>query len=151
MRIAVLSDTHVRTLNEVPAAVRQALGGVDLILHAGDFTELAVLDELKTVAEVRAVCGNMDSRELKGILPRKDVFELQGKRIGLTHGWGPPWEMELWVRRMFADVDLVVFGHSHKVCHRYVQGSLMFNPGRVSESFGLLTIDGEMRAETIRV
>lgn len=151
MRIAVLSDTHVKTSGELPAPLLKALAGVDLIIHAGDFTERAVLDQLKALAEVKAVCGNMDSGEIRRMLPQKDLFVLGGKRIGLTHGWGPPWGIEMWIRKMFTEADLIIFGHSHKACHRYLQGSLMFNPGRARESYGLLTIEDEIKAEIVAV
>ena len=151
MRLAVLSDTHARTLREIPEPVLRALADVDLILHAGDFTEMAVLDGLKSIAEVKAVCGNMDSAEIRKALPEKDVFVLNGRRIGMTHGWGPPWGIERWVGRTFSDVDVIVFGHSHKPCNHYVGGTLLFNPGRARDSFGLLTIDDGMNAEIVRL
>ena len=151
MKIGVISDTHVGALNEMPAPVLKALTGVDLIVHAGDFTEKAVLDGLRTLAEVKAVYGNMDSGELKRTLPQKDLFVLNGKRIGLTHGWGSPWGIERRIRKMFADADLIIYGHSHQPGKQYIQGSLMFNPGRARKSFGLLTIDDEIKAEIVMV
>ena len=151
MRVAVISDTHVGTLSELPERLLQALVGVDLIVHAGDFTQRAVLEDLRKLADVKAVCGNMDSRELKEVLPRKDVFLLNGRRIGLTHGSGPPFGMERLIRRMFTDVDLIIFGHSHKPCDRYIGECLMFNPGRAKDSFGLLTIGDQITAEIVRV
>ena len=151
MRIAVLSDTHVRTVNEIPEQIRAALAGVDLIVHAGDFTENAVLEGLRALGEVRAVRGNMDSGELKKMLPEKESFVVNGKKIGLTHGYGGPWGITGRVRQMFGDVDLIIFGHSHQPCHQYLQGSLLFNPGRARDSFGLLTINDEIKAEIIKV
>ncbi len=151
MKIAVLSDTHVRTLDQIPPLVLRALDGVDLILHAGDFTEKAVLDGLKTLAEVRAVCGNMDSGELKRTLPQTDLFVINGKRIGLTHGSGPPWGIKRRVRHMFGDVDLIIYGHSHSADSQHVKGSLLFNPGRARESFGLLTIDDVISTQIVKL
>ena len=69
MLIGLLSDTHVRTpgfnaglssltADELPAAVCEALQGVDLILHAGDIYTLPVLDELEAVAPVLAAEGD---------------------------------------------------------------------------------------------
>ena len=60
MRLGVISDTHAKEFDELPAPVLTALAGVDLIVHAGDFTEKAVLTGLKALGEVKAVCGNMD-------------------------------------------------------------------------------------------
>jgi len=151
MRIGVISDTHVRTFDELPAPIITALAGVDLIVHAGDFTEPPVLEGLRQLGAMKAVCGNMDSAELKRTLPQKELFIANGKRIGLIHGWGAPWGIADRVREMFSDVDIIIFGHSHQTCNQYIGGSLLFNPGRASDSFGLLTIDDGVRAEIIKV
>jgi len=151
LRIGVISDTHVKTRREIPERIQVALAKVDLIVHAGDFTESAVLEGLRALGEVKAVCGNMDSGELKRMLPEKDLFVVNGKKIGLTHGSGGPRGIASQIRQMFGDVDLIIFGHSHEPCHQYLEGSLLFNPGRARDSFGLLTIDDEIEAEIIRV
>jgi len=151
MRIGVISDTHVRTFDELPAPIITALAGVDLIVHAGDFTEPPVLEGLRRLGAMKAVCGNMDSAELKRTLPQKELFIANGKKIGLIHGWGAPWGIASRVREMFSDVDIIIFGHSHQTCNQYIGGSLLFNPGRASDSFGLLTIDDGVRAEIIKV
>jgi len=151
LRIGVISDTHVKSGREIPERIRAALAEVDLIVHAGDFTECAVLEELRTLGEVRAVCGNMDSGELKRTLPEEELFVVKEKKIGLTHGSGGPWGIANRIRQMFTDVDLIIFGHSHEPCNQYFQGTLLFNPGRARDSFGLLTINNEINAEIIRV
>ena len=151
MRIGVISDTHVRACGEIPERIQVALTEVDLIVHAGDFTESSVLGGLRALGEVKAVCGNMDSSELKRMLPEKELFVVNGKKIGLTHGSGGPWGIASRVRQLFADVDLIIFGHSQELCHQYLEGILLFNPGQARDSFGLLTIDDEIKAEIIRV
>ena len=151
MRIGVISDTHVKTGGQIPERIQVALAEVDLIVHAGDFTESSVLEGLKALGEVKAVCGNMDSGELKRILPEKELFVVNGKKIGLTHGSGGPWGIANRIRQMFNDVDLIIFGHSHELCQQYLEGSLLFNPGQARDSFGLLTIDDEIKAEIVRV
>jgi putative phosphoesterase len=151
MRIGVISDTHVKTFEELPAPIITALAGVDLIVHAGDFTERPVLEGLRRLGAMKAVRGNMDSAELKRTLPQKELFIVNGKKIGLIHGWGAPWGIADRVREKFSDVDIIIFGHSHQTCNQYIGGSLLFNPGRASDSFGLLTIDDEVRAEIIKV
>ncbi len=151
MRIGVISDTHVKTIDGIPAKIFKALAEVDLIVHAGDFTEMAVLDGLKQLAEVKAVCGNMDSSELKQILPQKESFVVCRKKVGLIHGSGGPWGIASRVRELFSNPDLIIYGHSHEPYNQYLKGSLMFNPGRTRDSFGLLTIDDEIKAEIIRV
>jgi NAD-dependent SIR2 family protein deacetylase len=46
-------------------------------------------------------------------------------------------------------VDVIIYGHSHEPRSRLIRGSLVFNPGRARNSFGLITIDEEIRAEII--
>lgn len=151
MRIGVISDTHACTLSEVPDPILKALAEVDLIIHAGDFTERAVLEGLRKLGEVKAVHGNMDSDELKRMLPPKESFVVNGKKIGLTHGSGGPRGIAGRVREMFSDVELIIYGHSHEPANQYIRGSLLFNPGRARDSFGLVTIDDEIKAEIIRI
>ena len=151
MRIGVLADTHARTLSEIPERIRAALAEVDLIVHAGDFTERVVLEGLRKLGEVKAVHGNMDSGDLKKMLPEKQLFEISGKKIGLTHGSGGPWGIAGRIKEMFGDVDIIIFGHSHQPCNQYIEGSLLFNPGRTRDSFGLLTINDDIKAEIIKV
>ena len=47
MKIGVLSDTHFDSLGQIPSPILKALSEVDLIVHAGDFTETAVLEGLR--------------------------------------------------------------------------------------------------------
>ena len=150
MKLGVISDTHTNTIDEIPVAVRKALVDVDLIVHAGDFTHMAVLAGLLEMGQVKAVRGNMDSAELKRLLPEKDVFEVNGKKIGLIHGSGAPWGIAERVERQFTGVDIIIFGHSHEPCNRYIQGVLLFNPGRASSSFGLLTVEKRIDARILR-
>jgi putative phosphoesterase len=151
MRIGVLSDTHVRSVTDVPQQILAALAEVDLIVHSGDFVAKGVLDGLKQLGEVRAVWGNMDSEELKRLLPEKDLLTIEGKRIGIIHGWGAPFGIEDRVRGKFDDVDIIIFGHSHHARNELKDGVLFFNPGRAQDSFGILTIDEEARGEIIKL
>jgi putative phosphoesterase len=151
MRIAVLADTHVNTLEHLPKKIIDALSTVDLIIHAGDFTDVQVLKELKRLSEVKAVHGNMDSTELKTVLPVKEIVEIENKRIGITHGSGSPWGIEERVRKMFESdrIDIMVYGHSHRTQNKVINAILYFNPGKAADSFGILTIDKEAQGEII--
>jgi len=150
MKLGIISDTHVRTIDEIPVSIRNALADVDLIIHAGDFTHKAVLDGLRTMGQVKAVRGNMDSAELKRILPERDVFEVNNKKIGLIHGSGIPWGIAERVKKQFTGVDIIVFGHSHEPYNRHIGGALLLNPGQAKSSFGLLTIDDGIKAHILR-
>jgi hypothetical protein len=151
MRIAVLADTHVNRLEHLPKKIIDALSTVDLIIHAGDFTDLQLLKELKQLREVKAVHGNMDSRELKTVLPVKEIVEIENERIGITHGSGGPWGIEERIRKMFESdrIDIIVYGHSHRSQNKVINDILFFNPGKATDSFGILTINGGTKGEII--
>ena len=151
MRIVVLADTHVNRLEYIPKKIIDALSTVDLVIHAGDFTDVQVLEELKRLREVKAVQGNMDSVELKTVLPVKEIVEIENKRIGVTHGSGSPWGIEGRVRKMFESnrIDIIVYGHSHRSQNKVIDDILFFNPGKATDSFGILTIDGGTKGEII--
>jgi len=151
LKIAVLSDTHVTSFDDIPRKIIDCLSTVDLIVHAGDFVTLNVLEGLNKLGKVTAVHGNMDSSELRNSLPDKEIIEVGSKRIGITHGWGAPWEMEKKVRTMFPDekLDAIIFGHSHFSQNKVIDDILFFNPGKASQSFGILTIGEDIKGEII--
>jgi len=132
MKILVISDTHVSSgMGRLPKSVYDALEGVDMVIHAGDIVSMDVIDELKAVAPVEAVSGNMDGFDVAGKLPGKKVVEADGYRIGVTHGAGPVSSIEQRVMDIFRDdkVDCIVFGHSHNGVVKFVNGILLVNPG----------------------
>jgi len=151
LRIGVLSDTHTHSLEDIPRKVIDSLSSADMIIHAGDFTTVEVLNGLKRLGKVKAVQGNMDSAELKSILPAKEVLEIGDKRIGITHGSGGPWGIEQRVMGIFDQdrVDVIVYGHSHKSQNKVIDGILFFNPGKAENSFGILTIEEDARGEIV--
>jgi len=151
LKIAVLSDTHVTSFDDIPGKIIDRLSTVDLIVHAGDFVTLNVLEGLNKLGKVTAVHGNMDSSELKNSLPDKEIIEVGSRRIGITHGWGAPWEMEKKVRTMFPDekLDAIIFGHSHFSQNKVIDDILFFNPGKASQSFGILTVGEDIEGEII--
>jgi len=151
MRIAVLADTHVNMLEDLSKKIIDALSTVDLIVHAGDFTDVQLLKELEGLRTVKAVQGNMDSRELKVMLPAKEIVEIENKRIGITHGSGGPGGIEERVRKVFESdrIDIIVYGHSHQSQNKVIEDVLLFNPGKATDSFGILTINGGVKGEII--
>ncbi len=148
MKIGVVSDTHIpRAAGELPEGLLRGLAGVDLILHAGDILEPSVLDDLRAIAPVEAVCGNMDHHPAIRNLPGRRVISAAGRSIGLTHGSGAPQGLVARVMRMFEGVDCIVFGHSHSAFNETINGVLLFNPGTPtdrrftkSHTFGIIEI-----------
>ncbi len=159
MKIGVISDTHVPTISpSLPAAVFELFKGVDFIFHAGDIVVLSVLEELRSIAPVEAVAGNMDDSEVQLKLPRKKVFSLNGFTIGLTHGkFKIDSQLEM-VKNEFDKVDIIVYGHSHTPFWGKVDGIYFLNPGSPTDkrhapynSIALLDLNDEPTAQIIRI
>jgi len=134
MKIGVLSDTHIKLpVCDLPPGVLQTFRsqGVGLILHAGDLTDSCVIDLLSTIAEVRAVAGNMDPAAVRATLPVKRVEQIEGVRIGIIHGSGPPEHLGERLLPIFNGdrIRVLVYGHSHEPRNEEVGGVLLFNPG----------------------
>src|SRR3989338_6566369 len=85
MKIGVVSDTHSRAL---PKEMLIELSKMDLIIHAGDFCSLKDYHAFTKLKETKAVWGNMDDPDVRKTLPRKQVFECDGVKIGLFHREG---------------------------------------------------------------
>ena len=151
MRIGVLSDSHAASFAQLHEVILKALAEVDLIVHAGDFVAKDVLDGLKQLGEVKAVRGNMDSDEIKRILPEKELLEIEGRKIGIIHGWGSPYYIDDRVGNEFSGVDIIIYGHSHYAQNETKNGVFFFNPGQARNSFGILTIGAEISGEIIKL
>lgn len=151
MRVGVVSDTHMYSFEQMPQKLIGALSEVDLIVHAGDLVSLEVLEGLRRLGEVTAVWGNMDSAELKGLLPETEMVVVGGKKIGIAHGSGGPSGIEDRVRRLFDEVDVIIYGHSHEAKNERIGGTLFFNPGQGRRSFGILTIEEDVKGEIIKL
>jgi len=135
--IAVISDTHMpRHGRRLPDACVERIAAADLLLHAGDFSTLDVLRELEAIGPpVVGVHGNVDSADLRRLLPEERVVEAEGASIAMVHDAGPRVGRLERMRRRFADrADVVVFGHSHLPLHeRAPDGFQIFNPGSPTE------------------
>ena len=157
-RIGVISDTHIpKRASRVPDDALRHFEGVELILHAGDLSALAVLDQLAAHAPVEAVQGNVEAPEVVARLPIKRELVVGGCAIGLVHILGERAHYTRTARREFPDARVVVFGHSHIPYIEDANGLLLLNPGSATDrrrqphcTVALLTIeDGEPRAEII--
>ena len=110
------------------------LRGADLILHAGDLSTVAVLEELEAIGPpVAAVYGNVDEPALRSRLPEERLVEAGGARIGMVHDAGPAKGRLERLRLRFGDADAVVFGHSHIPLHEARDGFQIFNPGSATD------------------
>ena len=135
MKILVLSDTHIpRVAQDLPDNIYAEIKSADMILHAGDFIDVEVLESLKKLKRVHAVYGNMDSPELRRTLKDKAIIQAGNFKIGLIHGYGAPRELMETVKAEFTNVDAIVFGHSHIATNIQKDGILFFNPGSPTDT-----------------
>jgi hypothetical protein len=128
--LGLVSDTH----GYVPPGLADDLAGVDLILHAGDIGDLAVLDELEAVAPVRAVWGNVDGWDIRHRTEAHARLRVEGLRVEMKHIAGRPGRWQDGVGDLLAadPPDLFVCGHSHILRIERVAalgGMLFVNPG----------------------
>src|SRR5215217_6349422 len=137
MLIAVISDTHLpRGARRLPDACVERIAASDLLLHAGDFSTLNVLRDLEAIGPpVVGVHGNVDSAELRRLLPAERVVDAEGARIAMVHDAGPRARRLERTRARFGErADVVVFGHSHMPLHEEADdGFQIFNPGSPTE------------------
>jgi putative phosphoesterase len=150
VRALVLADTHVRAdVRAVPDVVWAAAASVDVVLHAGDVVEGALLDRLAELAPTHAVLGNNDV-SLRGRLPEVLELDLGGVRIALIHDSGPRAGRPRRMRARFPDADVVVYGHSHLPDDSEgLEGQRLFNPGSCTQrrraptrTYGILDLEG---------
>ena len=132
--IYLISDTHVpERREEIPKEFLSQLKEEDILLHAGDWTNAATLKLLQQKAKTFGVWGNMDDGSVRKELPEKTIVEIQGFKIGITHGFGAPEGMVEKVQSKFLEkVDMILFGHTHIPHSEEKEGILFYNPGSLS-------------------
>lgn len=150
MIIGLISDTHMPSrAKRLPQAVYEAFQGVDLILHAGDWTAPEVVAMLEEIAPVDGVAGNNDGEDMVRRFGRQKLLQIGGFQIGIVHGDGIPKTTEQRAFEAFPAgvADIVLFGHSHTPYMEQRDGVWLFNPGSPTDkrwqplySCGLLTL-----------
>ena len=146
-RIVILSDTHGLLRPEVLDYLSQA----DAIIHGGDINTKAIVDTLQGFAPLYIVRGNND-KEWAEDLPHSLTFTIEGVRFFLVHNKRdvPP---------DLSDVDVVVYGHSHKYACEERGGVLWLNPGscgrrRFNQEITLAVMtaeDGQFQVEKVTI
>jgi hypothetical protein len=109
------ADTHVpRRARDLPHALWAAIDAADVVVHAGDWVDLALLDRLESRSRrLVAVYGNNDHGAFRDRLPEVARAEIEGIRMAVVHETGDAKGREARCARRFPDTDLLVFGHSH--------------------------------------
>jgi len=146
--IGVISDTHGLLRSEAIEALR----GSDHIIHAGDVGAPEILDQLRAIAPLTAVRGNIDKSAWARKLPENEVLEIAGISIYVLHDLA-----QLDLKPKAAEFAVVVSGHSHVPKQETCDGVLYFNPGsagprrfKLPVSLGKLTLEnGGVRGEIV--
>lgn len=132
MRLLIVADTHVpRRARDLPAQVLSEADVADVVVHAGDWVDVATLDALSTRSRrLIGVYGNNDGPALRERLPEVADAEIEGVRLAVVHETGRAKGREQRCARRFPDVDVLVFGHSHIPWDTVAAGRLrLLNPG----------------------
>jgi putative phosphoesterase len=125
-----------RGTRRLPAECLRRLEEAELILHAGDFVRLSVLEELGRLGTVEAVAGNMDEPDLREALPKRRVVAVEGARIGMVHIPGPAVGRGERLVAGFPGCDAVVYGHTHVPEISRTGDIWVLNPGSPTERRG---------------
>lgn len=134
IKAGILSDTHLSRADDVfRQQVELCFAGCEVIIHAGDLTDISVLDVFNG-RKVYAVHGNLCDSSASLALPGEESFELERLTFGLTHGSQLGRDIEGGLLALFPGADCIIYGHTHRpVCHRY-GGTLVINPGRFRDT-----------------
>lgn len=116
-KIGIISDTHGLLRPEV----MEVLKGCEAVLHGGDINSYRILEQLNGIAPTYAVRGNNDKEWAKD-LPETLLIELFGIRFFMVHN-------KKYIPKDLKDIDIIVYGHSHKYEEKNEDGILRLNPG----------------------
>lgn len=130
-RVVVLADTHLpKRGRDLPAEVWDAVEDADLVVHAGDWVDVATLDRLEARSRRLLACwGNNDGPDLRDRLPEVARATVEGVRVAVVHETGARQRRGERMRAAYPDADLLVFGHSHIPWDTTHDGLRLLNPG----------------------
>jgi putative phosphoesterase len=154
LRIAVIADTHMpNRAKQLPAALIEGISGVDLIVHAGDWSSLNALEQLETIAPVEGVTGNNDDPSLHARFKEKIIIQAGPYRIGVTHGHGQKGTTfkRAWGAFEGEKLDVIIFGHSHIPYLEKHEETWVLNPGSPTDkrrqiyfSYAMIELSAEL-------
>lgn len=131
-RLLIIADTHVpKRARQLPPEVWEEAEAADVVIHAGDWVNLELLDELEhRTRRLIGVYGNNDGADLRARLPDIARVDIEGIRFAVIHETGAATGRETRMDAAFTDVDVLVFGHSHIPWDTLTpNGMRLLNPG----------------------
>ena len=156
VRIGVIADTH----GLFDPALVEHFAGVTAILHAGDIGDSDVIRQLRRIAPVIAVSGNVDDVK-QGGYPRVRVIRRAGVTIAIRHILYERGRLTDEAREWLDSTQphICIFGHSHRPTIEQYGGIMLFNPGSAGprrfslpRGVGMVTIrKGRIMSELIRL
>jgi putative phosphoesterase len=132
MLLVLMADTHLpKRARDLPAELWAAVDAADVVVHAGDWVDVPLLEELTTRSRRLIACyGNNDGPALRARLPEIARADLDGLRLAVVHETGQATGREQRCAARFPDTDVLVFGHSHIPWDTTAETGLrLLNPG----------------------
>jgi putative phosphoesterase len=115
VKLLLLADTHIpKRARDLPGQVWTEVAGADVVLHAGDWVDVSLLDAVEDRAARLIACwGNNDGAQLRARLPERADATLGGLRFTVVHETGAAADRDARMSRRYPGTDVLVFGHSH--------------------------------------
>jgi uncharacterized protein len=159
VRLLLIADTHVpKRARDLPRRVWDEVAGADVVLHAGDWVEPALLDALEARSKRLVACwGNNDGAELRRRLPERADATLGGLRFTVVHETGAAAGRDARMANDYPDTDVLVFGHSHIPWDTTAKTGLrLLNPGSPTDrrrqpfcTFMTVTVEGAALSDVV--
>lgn len=137
--LVITADTHVpRRARDLPPQLWQAIDAADVVIHAGDWTNAALVDQVRDRTErtrerpgrLIGVWGNNDGEDVRARVPEIATEVVAGVRLTVVHETGRAAGREERMDRRHPDTDVVIFGHSHIPTDTVTPGGMrLLNPG----------------------
>ena len=135
IRVLIIADTHVpHRAKDLPQTVWAEVDRADVVVHAGDWVDVALLDRLEQRSRSLLACwGNNDGSAVRRRLPEVASATIAGVRVTVVHETGARERRDERMRAAYPDTDLLVFGHSHIPWDTTYAGLRLINPGSPTE------------------
>lgn len=110
-KIGLISDTH----GYLDDRVFEHFKDCDEIWHGGDIGDKSIIEKLQDFKPLRAVYGNIDSKDIQALVPENQHFTIENIQVWLTHigGYPPRYNPKILKQFKLQTPDMFVCGHSH--------------------------------------